>query len=61
MHNTVQPYLGEERVETVHLLSFFDIRIELCDALERELVHEVDFIGLNKVFVLKKGDAYVMT
>ena len=52
-HRLVDLQLGEERVETVHFLALFDKRIVLRDALERQLLHQVDFVGLLKMFVLE--------
>ena len=38
--------LGEERVEAVHLLALLDESVVLGDALERELLHQVDLVRL---------------
>ena len=38
----------------MHLLLLFDVGVELCDALQSELFHEIDLIGLDKVLVLSE-------
>lgn len=43
--------LGEERVETVDLLLLLNKGIVLRDATERKLVHEVDLVRVDHVFV----------
>ena len=43
--------LGEERVETVHLLLLLDEGIVLRDAAQGELVHEVDLVRADHVLV----------
>mmetsp|Transcript_15527 Transcript_15527/g.48823 ORF Transcript_15527/g.48823 Transcript_15527/m.48823 type:complete len:367 (-) Transcript_15527:133-1233(-) len=50
--------LGEEGVKAVHLLLLLDECIELRDTLERELVHEVDDIGLLQELVLEILDRH---
>ena len=45
-------HFGEEGVQTVDFLSFFDIGIVLGNTLQRELVHEVDLERLDHVSVL---------
>ncbi len=40
---------GEERVEAVHLLLLGDECVVLRDALERQLVHQVDLVGVAHV------------
>mmetsp|Transcript_60649 Transcript_60649/g.136491 ORF Transcript_60649/g.136491 Transcript_60649/m.136491 type:complete len:300 (-) Transcript_60649:54-953(-) len=50
--------LGEERVEAVHLLALLHEGVELRDAFERELVHEVDFVRLGHVLVLELHDGH---
>ena len=52
MHPHCYSYLREESVETVHLLSLFDVGVVLGDALERELVHEVDGVRVVQVVLL---------
>ena len=37
----------------MHFLSFFDKGIVLCNTAQRELVHEVDLVGLDHVAVLE--------
>ena len=37
---------GEESVEAVHLLFLLHIGVELCDASEGELIHQVDGVGV---------------
>lgn len=45
--------LGKERVETVHFLAFLNESVVLRDTAQRELVHEVDLVGLDHVAVLE--------
>lgn len=45
-------YPGEEGVETVDLLPLSHVGVVLGDALQGELLHEVDLIGLLQVLVL---------
>lgn len=45
-------HLGEQRVETVHFLSLFDIGVVLGDTFQGELIHEVDVEGLDHVSIL---------
>ena len=45
--------LGEERVQAVHFLALLHKGIELRDALESELVHEVDHVRLLQKLVLE--------
>ena len=35
----------EQCVQAVHLLSFLNVRIKLCDTAERQFVHQVDAVG----------------
>ncbi len=51
-------YLGEERVQTVHLLFFFDECVVLSDALEGELLHEVDLMRFPQEALLEVVDGY---
>ena len=37
---------GEERVEAMNLLPLLDEGVELRDPLQREVVHQIDFIGV---------------
>jgi hypothetical protein len=37
----------KERMEAVHLLSLFDVRIELRDTSERQFIHEIDAVGVR--------------
>jgi hypothetical protein len=45
--------LREKCVEAVNLLSFFDKSIILRDTHKRELIHEIDNIGLPEMSILK--------
>ena len=45
-------HLAEERVETVHLRLLLEERVVLGDATQRQIVHEVDLVGLDHVLVL---------
>jgi hypothetical protein len=49
-------YLGEKGVETVNLLSLLDEGVVLGDSSKRELLHEVDLVGLNHVLLLEVLD-----
>lgn len=46
-------YPGEECVEAVNFLPFGDVGIVLSDALQRQLLHQVDLVGFLQVFALK--------
>mmetsp|Transcript_11970 Transcript_11970/g.18083 ORF Transcript_11970/g.18083 Transcript_11970/m.18083 type:complete len:338 (-) Transcript_11970:898-1911(-) len=48
---------GKEGVKTVNLLLFFDKRIVLGDTFEGELLHEINFIRLDEIAVLKVFDS----
>mmetsp|Transcript_97126 Transcript_97126/g.258092 ORF Transcript_97126/g.258092 Transcript_97126/m.258092 type:complete len:271 (-) Transcript_97126:782-1594(-) len=50
--------LGEEGVQAVHLLALLHEGVELRDALQRELVHEVDLVRLRHVPVLELHDGH---
>jgi hypothetical protein len=43
--------LGEEGVEAVDFLTFFDVGVELSDTAEGEFVHEVDGVGVGDEFL----------
>ena len=45
-------YPGEESVETVDFLPLCDVGVVLRDALQGQLLHQVDLIGLLEVLVL---------
>jgi hypothetical protein len=45
-------YFGEEGVETVDLLSFFDKSVVLSYTFQGELVHEIGHEGLNHMSIL---------
>lgn len=49
----VQAYLGKEGVKTMNFLRFFNIGVILSDTFKSKFVHEVDFVWLNHVLVLK--------
>lgn len=49
---TMVTHPRKERVETVDLLSFSDVRIVLRDALQGQFLHQVDLIRLLQVLVL---------
>ena len=51
-------YLGEERVEAVDLLPLLDEGVELSDALERKVVHQVDFVRIRDELVLERFDRH---
>lgn len=48
--------LGEESVQAMNLLLFFDKSIELCDTTQSEFVHEIDLIRVSHVLVLEVLD-----
>mmetsp|Transcript_27995 Transcript_27995/g.88944 ORF Transcript_27995/g.88944 Transcript_27995/m.88944 type:complete len:203 (+) Transcript_27995:315-923(+) len=50
--------LREERVQAVHLLPLLHECVELRNALQRELVHEVDLMRLRHVLVLELHDRH---
>mmetsp|Transcript_39479 Transcript_39479/g.88736 ORF Transcript_39479/g.88736 Transcript_39479/m.88736 type:complete len:202 (+) Transcript_39479:302-907(+) len=50
--------LGKERVEAVHLLPLFDKCVVLRDALQGELVHQVDLVRVGHVRVLEFHDRH---
>lgn len=39
--------LGEQRVEAVHLLAFFDKGVELCHTLEGQRFHKIDLVPIT--------------
>lgn len=45
-------YPGEQRVQTVDFLPLGDVGVVLGDALQGQLLHQVDLIGLLKVLAL---------
>lgn len=47
-------YPREERVEAVDLLPLGDVSVVLSNALQSQLLHQVDLIGLLKVFGLQQ-------
>ena len=51
-----RPYPGEERVEAVNFLSLGDVGVVLGDALQSQLLHQVDLIGLLKVLGLVREE-----
>lgn len=53
MHVCVYP--GEECVEAVHLLPLSNVGIVLRDALERQLFHQINLIGLLQMLRLEEG------
>ena len=53
-----QPYLGEKSVEAVDLLPLLHKCVVLRDALERQLVHEVDDVLLLEEAVLECFDRH---
>lgn len=46
-------YLGEQSIEAVNLLPLFHKRVVLCDTLQSQLVHEVDYIRLPQKSVFE--------
>mmetsp|Transcript_73835 Transcript_73835/g.213891 ORF Transcript_73835/g.213891 Transcript_73835/m.213891 type:complete len:265 (+) Transcript_73835:476-1270(+) len=50
--------LREQCVQAVHLLALLDERVELRDAFEGELVHQVDFMRFGHVLVLELQDGH---
>ena len=44
---------GEESVEAVHFLFLLHVGVELCDASESELIHQVDGVGVIQVLPLR--------
>lgn len=44
---------GKESVEAVHFFSLFHEAVILRDSSKRELIHEIDFVRIIHVFVLK--------
>jgi hypothetical protein len=56
-HKRPDAYLGEERVQAVHLLPLLNKRIVLRDTLECQLVHEVDDVRLAQPAVLEVLDS----
>lgn len=52
MFNVFKAYPREERVETVDFLSLSDVGVVLGDALQSQLLHQVDLIGLLQVLGL---------
>lgn len=46
--------LGEEGVEAVDLLPLFDVGVELGDAPEGQLLHEVDAVGIRDEFLAER-------
>ena len=49
---------GEEGVEALDLLSFFDVGIELGDTTEGEFVHEIDRVGVRDKFLAEFLDGH---
>mmetsp|Transcript_7413 Transcript_7413/g.30673 ORF Transcript_7413/g.30673 Transcript_7413/m.30673 type:complete len:333 (-) Transcript_7413:264-1262(-) len=49
---------GEERVQARHFLALLDEGVELRDALEREVVHEVDFVRVLDPAILEVLDRH---
>ena len=45
--------LGEERIQTVDLLSLLDVGIILGDATQSKLLHEVNLVRVLHVLVLR--------
>mmetsp|Transcript_2510 Transcript_2510/g.4648 ORF Transcript_2510/g.4648 Transcript_2510/m.4648 type:complete len:205 (-) Transcript_2510:386-1000(-) len=50
--------LGEEGVEAVDLLAFFDVGVELGDTPQGELFHQVDGIGFGNVLLAEFFDGH---
>lgn len=48
-------YPGEERVEAVDLLPLRDVGVELSDALQGQLLHQVDLVRFLQVLHLHTG------
>lgn len=48
-------YPGEERVEAVDLLPLGDVGVELSNALQSQLLHQVYLIGFLEVLGLHQG------
>jgi hypothetical protein len=55
-YSLVDLQLGEKCVQAMHLLAFLDESIELRDALECQLIHEIDFICIGHVLNLEIQD-----
>lgn len=51
----VRVYPGEERVEAVHLLPLSNIGVVLCDALQCQLLHQINLVGLFQILRLEEG------
>lgn len=49
----VWAYLGKEGVKAMNFLRFFDIGVILSDTFKSKFVHEIDFVWLDHVLVLK--------
>ena len=49
----VVAHLGKQCVQTMDLLSLFDVGVVLCDATKGQFIHEVNLIGLLHVLLLK--------
>lgn len=47
-------YLGEQGVEAVHFLPFLDEGIELSDTLQRQVIHEIDFVGIGDEAIFER-------
>lgn len=48
-------YPGEQCVEAVDFLPLSDVGIELSNALQSQLLHQVDLVGFLKVLGLQQG------
>lgn len=48
-------YPGEQRVEAVDFLPLRDIGVVLSDALQSQLLHQVDLVGLLEMLGLQRG------
>lgn len=46
--------LGEQRIQTVNLLSLLDVRVILGNTSKRQLLHQVNFIRVFHVLLLKR-------
>lgn len=48
-------YPGEECVEAVHLLPLGNVGVVLRDALQRQLLHQINLVGLFQILRLEEG------
>jgi len=48
-------YPGEQRVEAVDFLPLRDVGVVLSDALQSQLLHQVDLVGLLEMLGLQRG------